>query len=247
MLNIHKNKFGYTKIFSKFTNKISFKTTLFFLKKDAMQLNLFNLPSDRYYQYLLILSPAEPVRSRLIMRKKEFYNKYGCVSAIQSAPHIMLAQFATREALEDRIIEGLEAISLAERPFKVALKNYEGYNHHTIFIKVMEKEPILQLGIRLRAIRNLVKSAVYPSPDFVSDPRLTIARELTPAQYEKAMKEYSRRMFSDVFTANNMLLLKRRTRHDRYQVVRSFDFRSLDAIQVSAAFPAYMQLLQQAG
>jgi hypothetical protein len=192
-----------------------------------MQLDLFSFPGNVTYEYVLLLGLPESVKKRVVTKKREFFSKYGTLSAIRSTPHLVLSSFTMKGSLEDHIIEQLEKVSLGEAPFKVSLKNYGACEKHSISIKVQDREPILALSSQLSSLLSITSQAPLPPAAFSQNPAIEIASGLTPGVFARAAKEYAKKMFTDMFVANSMLLLKRRNEHQKYQVVRGFEFMGL--------------------
>jgi hypothetical protein len=215
------------KIFAKIFGNTNFVSIFVLPKRSIMQLDLFGYPGDVSYEYVILLGLPEAVKKRVVTKKRDFFSKYGTLSAIRSAPHMKLVSFTMKSSLEDRIIESLEKVSLGEAPFKVSLKNYGAYEKHSISIKVQDREPILSLCSQLSSLLSITSQAPLPPAAFTNEPAIEIASGLTPGVYLRAAKEYAKKMFTDLFVANSLLLLKRRNEHQKYQVVRGFEFMGL--------------------
>lgn len=186
------------------------------------------MPGYRYGEYLLVLNPHEDLRSKILNIKKEFSVNHQ-VPALGGKPHITLAKFTVWDMMEEKIINRLKVIAMGTPPFKVALKDYGSFPSHTIYINITTKVPVYNLVKELRTVKRIMKSPEY-EPYFITEPHLTIARKLKPAQYEKAWLEYAHRSFTGGFIADGMLLLKRRPEEKAYQIVQRFDFMNLPVI-----------------
>jgi len=191
-----------------------------------MNQNLMELPGYQYYEYLLIMNPHEDLRNKITNVKKEFYEKYKAPAALWGKPHITVAKFVVWEMMEEKIVNRLKVTAMGMPPFKVHLKDYGSFPSHTIYVNVTTKLPILELVKEVKQGKRLMKSPDY-DPFFIDEPKITIARQLTPAQYEKAWHEYSHRSFTGSFIADGMLLIKRRVGDKSYQIVRRLDFMNL--------------------
>ena len=193
---------------------------------------LIKIPGYIYNEYLLVLSPHEDLRSRIVQVKKEFSEKYK-VPPLFGQSHLTLANFVQFEMKEERLINRLKTIAMGYHSFKVELKDYGSFPSHTIFINVESKQQIQNLMKELRPAQQLMTLNKENKPHFMNDPNLTVARKLLPWQYEQGWLEYSHRHFTGRFIADSMLLLKRRIQSggDRqigsYQIVHRFDFMNL--------------------
>ena len=184
------------------------------------------IPEYRLCEYLLVLTPHEDLRNRILKIKNEFYEAHKALGALGSKPHITLAKFVTWEMMEERVVNRLKMIAMGSPAFKVSLKDYGNFPTHSIYIKVTTKIPIQNLAVKLREARKLMKSPDH-DPHFITDPHITIARRLNPGQYERGWLEYSHRQFTASFIANGMLLLKKREGEKGYQIVQLLEFMNL--------------------
>jgi 2'-5' RNA ligase len=56
----------------------------------------------------------------------------------------------------------------------------------------------------------------------IRHPHMTIARSLQPTVYEKAMMDYSRKIFNASFMVDKLVLLKRQNQYDKCKQVTVF-------------------------
>jgi len=193
-----------------------------------MQKTISSLPGYRVNEYLLVLSPNQDLWNRIQKVKEEFANTYDSAHARWGKPHITLVNFVQYEMMEERIVNRLNTIGMAQYPFKVELKDFGSFPSHTIYINVTSKVPIQELVKTIRSeTQKLMKLDDDNKPHFILEPHLTIARKLKPWQYEKGWLEYSHKHFSGRFIADAMLLLKRPVGELKYQVASKFSFQNL--------------------
>src|SRR3982751_4762666 len=138
-----------------------------------MNMPLTSMPGYRYCDYLLVLSPHEDLRNKIMKIKKEFNENYNIAIPINGKPHITLATWKVLQMMEDKIINRLKVAAMGMPPFKVHLKDYGSFPSHTIFINVTSKLPIQNLVKEIRKSRKLMKSPEF-DPYFTDDPRLVI-------------------------------------------------------------------------
>ena len=196
--------------------------------------SLIKIPGYSYNEYLLVLTPHEDLRSKIMKVKEDFFEKYKLTGSM-GHPHLTLAKFIQFEIREERLINRLKTIAMGYHPFKVELKDYGSFPAHTLFINVESKQQVQNLARELRAAQQLMTLNKDRKPHFINDPHLIIAGKLLPWQYEKAWLDYSHRHFTGRFIADSMLLLKRRVvaqkdgNHPvgKYQIAGRFDFMNL--------------------
>ncbi len=186
------------------------------------------LPGYRIYEYLLVLSPHEELRNRIMAVKTEFYEKYKSETARWGKPHITLVNYVQYEMMEERIINHLQTIAMGFQPIKIELRDYGSFPSHTIYINITSKVPVQSLVKQIRTqTQRLMKLDNDNKPHFILEPHLTIARRLLPWQYEQGWLEYSHKHFIGRFIADGMLLLKRPVGELKYQIAKRFEFQNL--------------------
>jgi 2'-5' RNA ligase len=195
-----------------------------------MQTDITTLSNYRSSEYLLVLNPHEELRERIGQVKKEFAETYGAPGAVWSKAHLTLARFKQLDMMEERILNRLKVVAMAQYPFKVELRDFGSFPSHTIYITVTTKEPVRDLVKQIKPWQRLLKLDKDNKPHFIDEPHLTVARGLQPWQYEKGWLEYSQKHFTGRFIADGMILLKRREGDKGYHVLRRFEFQNLPVI-----------------
>ncbi len=173
------------------------------------------------YEYLLVISPAAGVYDQLVEEKKQFYDTYKHEAAMWTKPHITVARFNAKEAMEDTIIRYMHRILSTHQSFSVMLNNYSGTPNDEIFIRVQQREPFKQLASALGAVDEYIQRSGYPAAKF-SAPHLSIAKRLQENIYNKAIFDYSQRIFNASFVVSELLLLKRQNKSERFKMVNVF-------------------------
>src|SRR5687768_10109607 len=131
--------------------------------------SLSKMPGYRNAEYLLILSPHEDLRNRIMNVKKEFADTHKATFSTGGKPYITLVRFNVWEMMEEKIINSLKPIAMASPAFKVHLKDYGSFPTHTIYIDVASKVPIQNLVKELKAAKRLMKSPAQ-EPHFITEP-----------------------------------------------------------------------------
>lgn len=196
-----------------------------------MENGLVSTPSlkEGLWEYLLVIRPDAQVCNRLTAEKQEFSDRYRHKSAIQLMPHITVGGFLAQESMEGTIIKWMQRICGMHPSFPVILNNYSGFPDHTIYLRVQNRAAFQELAFRLKVIDNYIQSNNCPSLRLVSRPHISIAAKLPPEVYDKAMPEYSRKTFHDIFMVTELLLLKRMNEYDTCRHVNVFRFYPPDA------------------
>jgi len=200
------------------------KLTLSLLKEIYMLEIKENRPGYRTFEYLLILDPHEELRSRILNIKKSFNDTYQIGQPQLGKPRISMVKFQQLEMFEERIVQRLNTVAMGYAPIKVELRDYGSFPSHTIFLKVISREPIRQLVREIKVAQRLMKLNDDHKPHFMEEPFIPIAMKLLPWQYEKAWTVFSNKHFTGRFIADGMMLLKRPPGAKGYQILRRFDF-----------------------
>jgi 2'-5' RNA ligase len=192
-----------------------------------METIIQNMPGYKLTEYMLVLSPHQELRKKILALKKDFAEKFKCPQAVWSKPHLMLVRFTQFEMMEERVTNRLKAIAMGFHPVKVEMKDFGSYPTHSIFIQVVSREPLKELIKEIRESQRLLKADNDHKPYFTDEPHMIITGKLAPWQYESAWLEYSHRHFTGRFIADDMLLLKRRAGEKAWQILERLAFQNL--------------------
>lgn len=167
------------------------------------------LSKDPLFEYLLVVHPDSGVYRRIVEEKQSFYNEFKEKSAVETKPHITVANFMAKESMEETLIRYIQRVCNLNERFTVTLNNYSGFPPHTIYLRVQNEKPFQQFARELKAVNTYVSSCSCPPMKLISRPHLTIARQLPEEVYFKALTQYARKLFHESFVVNELLLLRR--------------------------------------
>lgn len=198
-----------------------------FLKRMVMK-TLNTIPGYNVCEYSLVLTPHEELSQRIIRIREQFADEFKSDFARFGKPQITLVTFSQYELMEERILNRLRLVAMAQPAFKCELKDFGSFPSHTIYINVTSKLPVQHLVKSIRTdTQRLMKLNEELKPHFILEPYITIARKLKPWQYEKGWLEYSNKHFTGRFIADSMTLLKKPEADARYHLVEKFSFQNL--------------------
>jgi 2'-5' RNA ligase len=166
-------------------------------------------PGANLWEYLLFAHPNQEVFDKVIEEKMFFYENYGHKLAVQTKPHITIANFLAKEGMEATLGRWIQNVCNLQNSFTVTLNNYGGFPPHTIFLRIQNAEPFKKLANALRILDGFIQSNDCPPLKLISKPHLTIARQLPEFIYETAIKDYSQKIFHESFKVDKLILLKR--------------------------------------
>ncbi|HEV9036424.1 MAG TPA: 2'-5' RNA ligase family protein [Puia sp.] len=217
---------------------------------------------DRRAEYLLVIYPYGELRDRLLEEQQQFSTDYEVT--VRNRPHITMAVFQAAEGMEDTLIRWIQRICQRYQRFELTLNNYSGIPPHTtkpaepacppgrslavcldslnptqripgtIYLRVQDPQPFRRLMQQLRAIDHYVRSSGCPPINLIDRPYLSIAGGLTEQVYNRAMPDYSRKIFHESFPVDELVLLKRNHQFDPCRTVNIFRLQPADTSGVSA-------------
>jgi 2'-5' RNA ligase len=161
------------------------------------------------WEYLLVAHPNQEVFDKVIEEKRFFYENYRHKLAVQTKPHITIANFLAKEEMEATLARWIQNVCNLQNSFTVTLNNYSGFPPHTIYLRIQNAEPFKKLTNALKILDGFIQSNDCPPLKVISKPHLTIARQLPQFIYETAIKEYSQKNFHESFKVDKLILLKR--------------------------------------
>ena len=174
------------------------------------------------WEYMLLANPDENVGEKVRIEKEYFQDKYGAEIAVKTQPHITVANLLVKEQMEDLLCRYIQNVCNLQYSFIVALNNFSGFPHHAVFIRVQNPKPFAHLTDDLKKLDSLLQPNGCPPLQLVSKPHMKIARQLEKNVYERAIAEYARRSFYEIFTLSKLTLLKRESRYKKWQTVTNF-------------------------
>lgn len=174
------------------------------------------------FEYLLIVAPRKDIYNKVMEEKHYFSRTYAQPVAVKTLPHITVSDFMAWDSMEDSIIRWLQRIIKEQKSFPVTLNNYSGFPDHTIYVRVQDPAPFKELAVRVGAIAPYIKQSSCPTAKFISNPHMTIARQLPKQVYEHAIKDYAGKDFAASFTVTELVLLRRQYQYDPCKEVAVF-------------------------
>lgn len=185
------------------------------------------LPGYQFVDYQLILAPPDHLREKVRKVRAQLQEHFQLKGYGQPPIGIPLVRFSQRLLLEEKIRKAFERTCMAIRPFPVHLKDYQAYPSHSIVIPVLQHHRLKELGESIKPLQSLLRADKEHAPFFYDQPFVSVARGLTPFQFEEAWKQYAQRHFTGQFMADACLLLKKRKGERYWQIAQRFEFLDL--------------------
>src|SRR5690606_13757600 len=107
--------------------------------------------------------------------------------SLKLPPHItLLRPFKMKEEREMQLLQALEVFAATRNPFHVWLSGYDNFDSRVLFVKVVEKEKLIDLHRDLSKNLSAIPE-ISEDPDF--HPHITLAtRDLHEAVFPEARK-----------------------------------------------------------
>jgi 2'-5' RNA ligase len=177
----------------------------------------------KFFEYLLVVHPNEETFNQIKAEKENFSSEYKVSIAKKTLPHITIANFLAKEAMEETLIKWMRKIISGKQSFEVMINNFSGFpSSKTVYARVQDHEPFKQLATSLKTINTYINDNGFPNAKLINHPHLTIARSLQQNVYERAIMDYSRRTFNASFTVDELVLLRRINQFDKCKQVSIF-------------------------
>lgn len=174
--------------------------------------------------YKLVLLPSDDIKDKVKIVQTDFASQYKYSSPLPPA-QIHLLSFTQLVHLEKRVIQKLEMIATATKPFLVEFDSYDSLPSHSIFFNISSKHQIIDFikSIKTELHQTLKIDEDY-KPFYNPHPSLMLAQKLKPWQYEQAIAKYVHSSFSEKFISNEMVLLRKKEQDNNYQFINRIPF-----------------------
>jgi hypothetical protein len=177
---------------------------------------------DHLWEYTLLALPDDQLAGAIREEKELFDGLSTGISALNKGPHIRIAAFLAKEAMEETLVRWIRNICQIQESFSVTLNNYSGLPSHTIYLRIQDPAPFVQLASRLRIIDSFVQSNDCPPVQVIVKPFLSIAGGLPESIYTEAIRLYAQKSFHASFTLEKLVLVKRSWEGERDELVERF-------------------------
>jgi 2'-5' RNA ligase len=164
---------------------------------------------NELWEYLLVAHPDKAVNKKIIEEKKRFEQEYDQEEDTRFHPHITVANFLAKEAMEETFMRWIQNICNLQKSFTVTLNNYNAFPSSGLYLRVQDIEPFKRLANSLKILDGFMQSNDCPPLKLVSKPHVTFVAGLSQYTYESAINKYSRKTFHESFKVDKLILLKR--------------------------------------
>ena len=184
------------------------------------------MPGYRINEYRLVIPIAAALQQSISKISNALHEKYKVKPVYEPSTSLTIAKCFAFGQNEPRLLEGLQAVAMHQRPFKIEMKGFSAYPSHSIYINVETKSPFVEMVKALKRIKWLMNIPDY-EPHFFTEPNVLIAQKLKPMQFINMWMECEHSMFTGRFVANELLLLKRNSESEHFEISQKWEFMSL--------------------
>ncbi|TGD80497.1 2'-5' RNA ligase family protein [Hymenobacter wooponensis] len=159
--------------------------------------------------YLVAVLPPEPVLGQVWALKQEVHVRTGSRNAVRLPPHITLIP-PTRQPneFEAEAAAALEEFARSRSAITVGLRNFSWFGKRTLFVQVVNAEPLLELHAALQAWCAHRLPTIQPE-NRPFTPHMTLAtRDLPPSEVPKLQQEFNQREYAATFEIKALQLFR---------------------------------------
>jgi 2'-5' RNA ligase len=172
------------------------------------------------FRYLVVISPSQQVIVDVAEMKSKVAERIGPFRGDRSKAHMTLLYMYLPIEYEGYIMNAME---LALKDHHRLQVHYQGIHllpdRSTIYIDVLEKDPIIEMRRSIKQHLQRNKSLKKLGINATSQPMLTIARKLDPVRAAEAMEVLSPHTYEKTGIVDEILLLRGRQKEgERYEI-----------------------------
>ncbi len=134
-------------------------------------------------EYRLLVQPGVDICAQIKAEKQYLCDEFPDFNH-GGAPEIVLGIFLAKESMEETLIRWIQRVCMRLYDFVITLNNYSSYPSDTIYLRVQDHEPFLEMAKQLNVIDEYLKSCGSPGVKWNKRPHISIGCRLTKEQYE---------------------------------------------------------------
>jgi 2'-5' RNA ligase len=182
---------------------------------------------DTVYQYFLIISPPDEIKSKVKSLKYKLHKAVGLSDYnLHSVPHISLMSFHTMTPVNERCFVALQQLFSKNNSFEVYLNGFDYFEHgeeaNTIYVKIENSCQIVRIYNELHSLLGL------RIREFI--PHLTLAKTISRTRFNKSYEMIKQHFFSEKFNCSHVTVLERKLQHgvvSNYKVLKEIEFKTV--------------------
>ncbi|HEX5025615.1 MAG TPA: 2'-5' RNA ligase family protein [Agriterribacter sp.] len=163
--------------------------------------------------YFIALIPQKELQEAITAYKIDFAERFDSKAALKVVPHITLkAPFTLPQNQHQLLIQWFPGLNINSGRFNIELKDFGCFfskYHPIIFINPVTNTTLYEMQKEIiTSFKNNCPGKTHPV-DLKFVPHITVAyRDLTPAKFSEAWKEYHHKKYHALFEVNCIYLLQ---------------------------------------
>jgi hypothetical protein len=179
---------------------------------------------EDYGEYVIGGLPDKLTIENVGKEKKKFIDQYGITDSVSMPAFIPFAILFVKEQMEDTIARWIQNICNLQHSFMVTLNNYSSIPPHTIYWRIQEPQPMIQLAMRMKILDGFNESNNCPPIQLINKPFLILAEGLSEVVYKTAISEYAQKTFHTSFRLERLVLIRKNWDLKGGRLVNTFNF-----------------------
>ena len=171
-----------------------------------------NVSRKDLQRYSLVVFPCNELHKKIQHEINAARKNEGCTSTATTdllKPHIDCADFLISEEMEATLFRWIQNICNLHTSFSLQLNNYSSLPPSTIYLRILDADPIKKLCNALSILNSFISANNCPVPEVNKKPHLVIATGLSEYEYEKAIKKLSGESFHEMFHVDKLVMVKK--------------------------------------
>lgn len=180
------------------------------------------------HEYRLVIQPGPAVMHKIKTEQELFKACYGIRQQdLTAETHLHLCAFSAKPAMEETLLRFMRRIFIRQPSILSALNNFGGRPAHSIYFRIQDQRPFRQVISELQPIHDYLKSCDCPGLISTANLGIELVSGLRNEVYQKAMYDYSLRLFHEPLDVTELILKKRVSRFDEWKTIHVFPLQPL--------------------
>jgi hypothetical protein len=180
------------------------------------------VPLNALHEYSIVALPGQLVQQKIMDERIFFSDRLDLVQPVEKDAFVSIANYYAKEVMEETLIRWFQNIARLQNGFNVTLNNFSSISPGSIYLRILETDPFIQLANSIKIIDAFVQANDCPPIQLIHRPVIEFLSGLPENTYESAVYECARRSFTASFRIEKLALLKREFHSDPLELMYSF-------------------------
>ncbi len=165
--------------------------------------------SSKLNTYKIALQVQHTIMDKILATREQFRLKFSLPVFDKLPIHIGLVTFEAMEPMESTLIRWFQQLCKDQQRFEVAVNNYGGTPTSSIYLRIQNVQPFMDIIKKLDGVNSYLQSCGCPAMQFELRPHIKITDKLSENIFPAAMSFYSQQFIAEKFYTNEIMLLKK--------------------------------------